>query len=107
MRALMHICEDVRPANREQKRYEVYHPGVPAFCLVRESPGGICDELELEPRLEFGTANRGWIGDSPFVFLNVQKAMNTGWSPAHSIESSVRETVRWLLDNRWILDSRR
>jgi len=33
----MHICEDVRPVNREQKRYEVYHPGVPACCLVRES----------------------------------------------------------------------
>lgn len=107
VRALMHICEDLRPANRGQKRYEVYHLGVPAFCPVHDSARWICDELGLDPRLEFGTGNRGWIGDSPFVFLDVQKAMHTGWSPAHSIESSVRETVRWLVGNRWIFDSRR
>lgn len=105
--ALMHICEDVRPASRSANRYEVYHLGVPAFCLVRESARWICDEMGLDPRLEFGTGNRGWIGDSPFVFLDVQKAMATGWAPAHSIESSVRETVRWLVGNQWIFDSRR
>ena len=105
--ALMHICEDVRPANRDVNRYEVYHLGVPAFCRIRESARWICDEMGLDPQLEFGTGNRGWIGDSPFVFLDVQKAMTTGWAPAHSIESSVRETVRWLVGNQWIFDSRR
>jgi UDP-glucose 4-epimerase len=105
--ALMHICEDLRPANRKEKRYDVFHLGVPAFCLVRDSAQWICDELGLQPRFEFGAGSRGWIGDSPFVFLDVQKAMNTGWSPTHSIESSVRETVRWLLNNRWIFDCRR
>jgi UDP-glucose 4-epimerase len=105
--ALMHICEDLRPANRKEKRYEVFHLGVPAFCLVSDSARWICEELDVKPRLELGTGNRGWIGDSPFVFLDVQKAMSTGWSPAHSIESSVRETVRWLVGNRWIFDSRR
>lgn len=104
VQAVLHIAEDVRPARRS--RYEVYHLGVPAFCLVRDSAGWICDEMRVTPRLEFGSGQRGWIGDSPFVFLDVEKAMRTGWSPAHSIESSVRETVRWLLDNRWIFEHR-
>jgi UDP-glucose 4-epimerase len=62
--------------------------------------------MGLSPRLDFGTGNRGWIGDNPFVLLDVQKAMSAGWTPAHSIESSVRQTVRWLLANRWIFDRR-
>jgi UDP-glucose 4-epimerase len=105
-RALMHICEDHGPASRSGTRFSVYHLGVPAYCVVRESAQWICEEMRVTPQLEFGTGNRGWIGDSPFVFLDVRKAMKTGWAPAYSIESSVRQTVRWLLDNRWILNRR-
>lgn len=106
VRAVLHMAEDLRPANHEERRYEVYHLGVPAFCLVRDSARWICEEMGVTPRIEFGTGNRGWIGDSPFVFLDAEKAMRTGWVPTHSIESSVRETVRWLLVNRWIFDRR-
>ena len=105
--ALMQICEDLRPALGGPRKFEVYHLGVPAFCLVSDSARWICEELGVSPRLEFGTGDRGWVGDNPFVFLDVQKAMNTGWAPIHTIESSVRETARWLDANRWILDSRR
>lgn len=106
VRALMHICEDTRPANRPARRYEVYHLGVPAFCVVRDSARWICEEMGVRPRLEFGTGPRGWIGDSPFVFLDVARALGTGWSPEHSIEASVRETARWLVANRWIFERR-
>lgn len=106
VRAVLHIAEDVRPACRDGMRCEVYHLGVPTYCLVRDSAGWICDEMRVRPRLEFGTGKRGWIGDSPFVFLDVEKAMRTGWAPVYSIEASVRETVRWLLDNQWIFERR-
>jgi UDP-glucose 4-epimerase len=62
--------------------------------------------MGVTPQLRFGTGSRGWIGDSPFVFLDVRKAMSTGWSPRYSIEASVRQTVRWLLDNQWIFSRR-
>jgi UDP-glucose 4-epimerase len=62
--------------------------------------------MGVSPHIQYGTGNRGWIGDSPFVFLDVHKAMSTGWSPRHSIEASLRETVRWLLDNQWIFERR-
>lgn len=104
--AVMHICEDARPPASGGRRYEVYHLGVPEFCLVRESARWICDEMGVSPQLELGAGNRGWIGDSPFVLLDVRRAMNTGWSPKHSIEGSVRQTVRWLLANQWIFDRR-
>jgi UDP-glucose 4-epimerase len=104
--AVLHIAEDVRPANRDQQRCEVYHLGVPQYCEVRESARWICDEMGVQPVIEFGTGNRGWVGDNPFVFLDVTKAMRTGWSPQHSIESSIRGTVRWLLANQWIFQHR-
>jgi len=104
--AIMHICNDAPSAGSSRKRHEVYHLGVPAFCLVRESAQWICDEMGVAPQLQFGSGSRGWIGDSPFVFLDVRRAMNTGWSPTYSIEASVRQTVRWLLDNQWIFTRR-
>ena len=107
VRALIQICEDVRPAIHGPRKFEVYHLGVPAYCVVRDSARWICEELGVSPRLEFGTGDRGWVGDNPFVFLDVQKAMSAGWAPVHAIESSVRETARWLVANRWILDRRR
>ena len=105
VRAMLHVCEDARPPGNGG-RYEVYHLGVPEFCLVRDSARWICDEMGVDPTIDVGTGSRGWIGDSPFVFLDVRKAMHAGWSPQHSIEGSVRHTVRWLLDNRWIFDRR-
>ncbi|OFW16252.1 MAG: nucleoside-diphosphate sugar epimerase [Acidobacteria bacterium RIFCSPLOWO2_12_FULL_67_14] len=105
VRAMLHIAEDRRTPGTPGT-FEVFHLGVPACCLVRESAAWICDEMGVSPRLEFGTGNRGWIGDSPVVFLDVRKAMSTGWAPQHSIEESVRQTVRWLLGNRWIFDRR-
>lgn len=105
--ALMHICEDTRPARQGKRRFEVYHLGVPDYCQVRDSAGWIADEMGLKPEFEFGSEKRGWVGDNPFVFLDIGKATATGWKPLHGIEASVRETVRWLLANQWIFDTRK
>jgi len=106
VRALIHICEEIRPANRPSKRFEVYHLGVPEACFVSDSARWICDEMGLDPKFDFGTGDRGWIGDNPVVLLDVQKALSTGWRPTYSIESSIRQTVRWLLEHRWIFETR-
>lgn len=104
--ALILICEENRSAKSSRKRFEVYHLGVPDFCRVEQSAGWISDELGLIPTFEFTGGERGWIGDNPFVFLDVRKALATGWSPKHSIEQSVRQTARWLSENPWIFDKR-
>ena len=64
----------------------------------------VCDEMGLKQvKYEFSGGSRGWIGDSPLVKLNINKAKKFGWHPNISIEDSVRDTVRYLLDD----DSRR
>ena len=104
--ALMLICEDVRPARNNSCSFQVYHLARPEFCLVRDSVNWICDELQLSPDQSFGSGQRGWVGDNPFVFLDVAKAMSLGWKPNISIEASVRETAKWLFENDWIFGTR-
>lgn len=104
--ALLLICEEKRTAKETRRRFEVYHLGVPAYCRVEQSAVWISEVMHLTPKFEFSGGERGWIGDNPFVFLDVSKAMATGWIPKHSIEQSVRETASWLCDNSWIFDKR-
>ena len=57
----------------------------------------VCDEMNLnEVKYDYTGGERGWIGDSPLVHLDTQKANEYGWMPKISIEDSIRGTVRYL-----------
>ena len=58
----------------------------------------VCDEMNLNKvEYHFTGGERGWVGDSPLVHLDTQKANKYGWQPEFSIEDSIRTTVRYLL----------
>jgi UDP-glucose 4-epimerase len=86
-----------------RENLQIFNLGADSSCTVRESIGWIIDELSLAPKIEFGSGDQGWIGDNPLIFLDTAKMRASGWSPAWSIEESVRDTVKWLLNNRWVL----
>ncbi len=86
--------------------FAVYNLGSDEYCQVNDSVGWICDCLDLAPRLEHTGGDRGWIGDNPFIFLDAGRMRGLGWAPVHSIEQGVRLTLRWLRENRWVLESR-
>ncbi len=68
----------------------------------------ICDEMGLENvNYKFTGGARGWLGDSPLVQLDITRIKELGFEPKISIEQGVRRTVRYLLENRWLLDSRK
>lgn len=106
LNALHLICEELRTAALTKHKYQVYHLGVPSYCTVAQSAAWICDEFGAMPDIIFSGGERGWVGDNPFVFLDVSKAVATGWRPYQTIENSVRFTVRWLRNNSWIFDKR-
>ena len=66
----------------------------------------ICEHLGLEPTLDYTGGERGWVGDNPFVFLDVSKMQQTGWEPKFTIQQSIQATVDWLAANPWLLDRR-
>ena len=85
---------------------EVFNLGVDGYCTVNNSISWISQRLEARPQVTYGGGDRGWIGDSPFIYLDTRKVRATGWEPVHTIRESIEETVDSLLENRWILDLR-
>lgn len=91
---------------RANDRVNVFNLGTDEYCDVTQSVGWICRELGLAPALTYAGGPRGWIGDSPFIFLDCRRIRALGWQPTLSIEDGVRRTVRYLRDNSWLLEAR-
>ncbi len=87
-------------------RFEVYNLGYPEYIQVSTSVKWICEHLGVRPRLDYEGGERGWVGDNPFVFLDVSKMKKTGWEPKFTIRQSIIATVDWLVANPWLLDRR-
>ena len=58
----------------------------------------VADEMDLNPEYEYTGGEKGWDGDVPEMRLSIKKLKNTGWKPEHDSNSSVRKTVREILD---------
>jgi UDP-glucose 4-epimerase len=67
----------------------------------------VCEEMGLRKvSYRYAGGIRGWLGDSPFVHLDISKISQAGFRPLISIEEGIRRTVRYLVDNPWLLDAR-
>jgi UDP-glucose 4-epimerase len=91
---------------RVDDKVAIFNLGAANYCQVNDSVGWIASELEVQPAREYTGGERGWIGDNPFIFLDCAKMRSLGWEPRYTIEQGVRETLRWLVDNSWVLESR-
>jgi UDP-glucose 4-epimerase len=91
---------------RAQERVNVLNLGVDGYVEVTQSIEWITRRLGLSPRLEFAGGERGWIGDSPLIYLDTAKIRGLGWRPKLTIEEGIVRTVDWLAANRWVLERR-
>jgi UDP-glucose 4-epimerase len=101
--AMLHAI-DRETAILARHRCEIYNLGVNDYCTVKDSISWICSRLGLSPELEFAGADRGWVGDNPFIFLDTQKVRATGWDSSLSIRAAVEKTVDWLRTNPWVFE---
>jgi UDP-glucose 4-epimerase len=81
---------------RGHERVNVYNLGTDEFCTVDESLGWITTELGLQPRRRYSGGPRGWIGDSPFIFLDTARLRSLGWRPKLTIREGVLRTLAYL-----------
>ena len=84
----------------------VYNLGTDEYCQVNDSVGWICAKLGVTPEREYTGGERGWIGDSPFIFLDTKKVRSLGWKPKLSIRQGVEKTVEYLAANSWLFERR-
>jgi UDP-glucose 4-epimerase len=87
-------------------RVNVFNLGTDEYCEVNDSIGWITGHLGLAPAIAYAGGTRGWIGDSPFIFLDCGRIRALGWRPALTIREGVIRTLTYLQANSWLLDSR-
>ncbi|MEI6809932.1 MAG: NAD-dependent epimerase/dehydratase family protein, partial [bacterium] len=87
-------------------RVNILNLGANEYCQVNDSIGWICGHLGVKPRLNHTGGERGWIGDSPFIFLDCRKMRSLGWAPKLTIRDGILRTVDYLLGNPWVMETR-
>jgi UDP-glucose 4-epimerase len=91
---------------RAQEPVNVYNVGTEEHCTVDDSLGWICGALGLDPRRRYTGGERGWIGDSPFIFLDTSRVRALGWRPRLTIREGILRTLAYLQANPWVLERR-
>ena len=80
------------PANSKAP-WCVYNIGNNNYCTVTESAERIISTLNLSPEFKYSGGERGWVGDSPFVFLDTSKLKKLGWNPKISIKELIQDMI--------------
>jgi len=89
----VHDCIDAifLAIERAEARPTILNLGTDEYTTVDGSIGWITGALGVAPKLVYAGGERGWIGDSPFIFLDCSRMRALGWKPNRS---SLMELVR-------------
>ncbi len=104
----VHDCIDAMfvAIEKATDKVNILNLGAEEYSEVNDSIGWITAHLGLSPKLVYSGGERGWIGDSPFIFLDTQKIRSLGWQTSRSIEQGVIKTLEWLQENDWVFENR-
>lgn len=91
----------------KNEKINIYNLGTDEYCEVKDSARWIAARMGIQPDFTFTGGERGWIGDSPFIYLDTQKIRSIGWRPKLTIQQSVERTVDYLLANPWLFEVRK
>jgi len=109
-KSYLHVadCVDAMLLSLERAtcRVNVLNLGTDEYCEVNDSIGWITGHLGVSPTLKYTGGPRGWVGDSPFIFLDCSRVRRFGWRPRFSIQEGVVRTVEYLQANEWLLEAR-
>jgi UDP-glucose 4-epimerase len=87
-------------------KVNIFNLGTDEYCQVNDSIGWITGHLRLSPHRSYTGGERGWIGDSPFIFLDCRKIRGLGWKPKLTIREGILRTLEYLKANPWVLEAR-
>ncbi|MBI4963603.1 MAG: NAD-dependent epimerase/dehydratase family protein [Desulfomonile tiedjei] len=110
-KSYLHVEDGVRgiflALERIPEPKSVINLGHVEYMNVTDLADIVCEEMGLKNVSYHYTGGvRGWLGDSPFVHLDISKISQAGFRPLISIEEGIRRTVCYLLDNPWLLNAR-
>ena len=83
----------------------IFNLGTDEYCEVNDSIAWISGHMGLAPELKYAGGERGWVGDSPFIFLDCARMRGLGWQPELSIREGIIRTLEFLQKNAWVLEA--
>ena len=86
--------------------FHVFNLGTDEYVTVNDSIAVITRHLGLDPQISYAGGERGWVGDSPFIFLDIAKIRATGWAPKLTIRQGIERTIAWLARNAEMIERR-
>lgn len=89
---------------RSKEKVNIFNLGTHEYCEVNDSIRWMTAHLGLRPSLQYSGGSRGWIGDSPCIFLDCSKMTNLGWRPKLTIQEAIIRTLEFLQANQWLLE---
>jgi UDP-glucose 4-epimerase len=92
--------------DKAEGRLNIFNLGTDEYCQVMDSIGWITERISEQPQLEFTGGERGWVGDSPFIFLDCARIRQLGWKPELTIREGVLRTVDYLQGHPHLLEPR-
>jgi UDP-glucose 4-epimerase len=92
--------------DRSEARTTILNLGTDEYCTVNDSISWITGALGITPHLTYAGGARGWIGDSPFIFLDCSRMRGLGWAPKLSIQQGILRTLEYLRANPSVLEER-
>ena len=82
----------------------IFNLGTDEYCEVNHSIAWISAHLGLSPKPVYAGGERGWVGDSPFIFLDCARMRSLGWKPELTIREGIVRTLQFLQQNPWALE---
>ncbi|MEA2977390.1 MAG: UDP-glucose 4-epimerase [Alphaproteobacteria bacterium] len=89
-----------------QGKVNILNLGNDEYIEVNDSIACMTKHLGVNPQLTYSGGERGWIGDSPLIFLDTKRIHGLGWKPRLTIRESLLRTIDWLTANPWIFEQR-
>lgn len=84
--------------NNSDKQYDVFNLGTGTYTNVTRIGEIVIEEMGLKgAAIRYTGGKRGWPGDVPVVFFNVDKIAGLGWRAGHTSDGAVRIAARRLL----------
>lgn len=88
----------------QPKNFQVFNIGHDDALTVNQSIEYICDFLKIKPQKTYSGGERGWIGDSPRIQLDISKLKALGWKAENSLKVAVTDTIKYLSENPSLLE---
>lgn len=80
---------------------EIFNLGHSEIMDINQLAQIVCEYLELNKiEFKYTGSQRGWIGDSPIVHLDISRANSFGWNPRVSIKQGIINTLDYLTSNK-------